>query len=186
MELHKQVCEWCHGEFVLCRACFRGHRYCSGPCRQQGRQTQVCLARQRYGRTDKGRQNNRERQCRLRVRRCLEDARLEGRERPKVTDQTSPLQDPQPNMDSAREWTVATRPQRTRAGANPTCWSECGPGPALASEDRCQRCGREGVVVRVPPGWVRRGHQFVAPTRRRWDGRIGRQGKGGGGADGAS
>ncbi len=62
-------CHWCGRLFWLCSACDRGHRYCGPNCRQLGRQRSLRRARLKYARSSQGRENNRARQRRHRLRR---------------------------------------------------------------------------------------------------------------------
>jgi hypothetical protein len=51
-------CGWCHLIFYLCRSCWRGHRYCSDPCRLAAKRKQRCEAQRRYRQTAKGKKTH--------------------------------------------------------------------------------------------------------------------------------
>ncbi len=67
--LRAVVCNWepCGEEFFLCSGCDRGQRYCSDECRDAARTRSKCLARVTYATSEKGIENNRERQRRFRA-----------------------------------------------------------------------------------------------------------------------
>lgn len=158
MELYQQQCRWCGEGFVVCRACFRGQRYCGQACRTAGRDEQVRAARQRYRAKEQARQNNRARQSRLRIRRCLQQMEQLGLQRAKVTDQASPTLQTCRRLESTRQQTPLASPEPTDSTAGG--WQ--GSGLILSGMGQCQRCGHRGVMWRVPAGWVRRRHQFVS------------------------
>lgn len=41
-------CPTCQIHFIICRSCFRGHKYCSGSCRDFGYQQKTKLAKKKY------------------------------------------------------------------------------------------------------------------------------------------
>src|SRR5579864_7101431 len=41
-------CKTCSAKFYLCKSCYRGHRYCSGPCRRSGYEESRRIARKKY------------------------------------------------------------------------------------------------------------------------------------------
>jgi hypothetical protein len=51
----------CERRFLVCSACFRGHRYCSRECALVGRAESVRRARQKYAGSAQGRANHRDR-----------------------------------------------------------------------------------------------------------------------------
>ncbi len=55
--------------FFICRSCYRGQRYCSGPCRQTARREQRRAANRRHQQSDEGRLDHRDRQRAYRQRR---------------------------------------------------------------------------------------------------------------------
>lgn len=54
--------------FTICQRCFRGQSYCSGKCRQLGRQKIVRSAGLKYSQTQAGRESHRKRQRKYRTR----------------------------------------------------------------------------------------------------------------------
>ncbi len=82
-------CKRCDRCFNLCRSCDRGQRYCSDDCRYHGHQKILQKARRKYANSEKGKQNNRERQRRWRKRMLLKLNCLEK----KVTDPSSQQSD---------------------------------------------------------------------------------------------
>ena len=77
--LRLRACQWCWQPFVLCRACDRGHVYCSLPCRHAGRARSLRAAGRRHQQSPEGRLDHRDHQRAYRAR-C----------RARVTHQTSP------------------------------------------------------------------------------------------------
>ncbi|MFQ5342705.1 MAG: hypothetical protein ACE5F6_14275 [Anaerolineae bacterium] len=61
-------CARCHRQVAICTLCDRGHRYCSGHCRQQQRVANVREAVRRYQRTPHGARGNAARQKQWRMR----------------------------------------------------------------------------------------------------------------------
>lgn len=159
MDLYEQVCRWCNAAFVICKACFRGQRYCSAACQQASRQKQLEAARRRYESGSRGRQSNRARQGRFRIRRCLEELDRDGAKLAKVTDRSShpPEHDPKLPADPRRTAPESANGLRAALVRGPE-----GRAAGLGL-GRCQCCGSEGIVLRVPAGWVRRRHRFMPP-----------------------
>ena len=56
--------------FFICRPCYRGQRYCSGPCRQTARREQRRAANRRHQQSAEGRLDHRDRQRAYRQRRA--------------------------------------------------------------------------------------------------------------------
>ena len=54
-------CLACGSEFVICRHCYRGHRYCSSGCRDHGYERARKKARQRYAKTIEAKADHRDR-----------------------------------------------------------------------------------------------------------------------------
>jgi len=73
----RYLCAACRAAVLICSRCDRGHRYCTGGCAQQARQTSLRAAGQRYQASHRGRCAHAERQRRY-------------RERHKVTHHASP------------------------------------------------------------------------------------------------
>ena len=61
-------CARCHCPVILCRACDRGHVYCTNGCAQQARKDSLQRAGARYRASRRGRLNNALRQRRFRAR----------------------------------------------------------------------------------------------------------------------
>lgn len=59
----------CRVLFFICRSCYRGQRYCSGPCRRTARREQRRAANRRHQQSDEGRLDHRDRQRAYRQRR---------------------------------------------------------------------------------------------------------------------
>lgn len=53
--LKKIQCKRCGLIFYMCRSCWRGHVYCSDPCRVAARLEKQRAAQRKYRQTDKGR-----------------------------------------------------------------------------------------------------------------------------------
>ena len=58
MLLKKISCRWCGFIFYMCRSCFRGHAYCSDPCRTAAKQKKHCKVQRKYRGTDKGKKTH--------------------------------------------------------------------------------------------------------------------------------
>jgi len=69
LELREVTCNWrpCGNVLYMCAGCDRGRRYCSDACRDASRRHNQRRARRKYARSDRGRENNCERQRRWRV-----------------------------------------------------------------------------------------------------------------------
>ena len=65
--LKKIQCRRCGLIFYLCRSCWRGHAYCSDPCRQAARKENRRAAQRRYRQTEKGREAHRQGERRRRM-----------------------------------------------------------------------------------------------------------------------
>jgi hypothetical protein len=166
MELREVWCRWpaCGRWFCLCRACDRGHRYCSDLCRALGAEASKRKARRTYAKSKKGRKNNRKRQQRHRdrkrevlerLRRSSNDAQSK-KTSPRVTDRTSQavldalewLNAKKENLPNSAQILVvragrAEGEQRVSTVAKRS--SEPGQCGTFAC---CHRCGRPGRVVR--------------------------------------
>lgn len=98
--------------FFICRSCYRGQRYCSGPCRQTARRAQRRAANRRHQQSNEGRLDHRDRQRAYRQRRIA-----------RVTDQGSA-----PGLDSG---SIAPQPDPTgrtarRLARRRVCCIVCG------------------------------------------------------------
>ena len=140
--LRKVTCR-CSVVFYLCSACDRGHRYCSRACRQAARRSSLRRAQRKYARSERGRQNNRERARRFRKRhgsRCRarhkstqsERHRRNNQDRPRLSQQlygrwgrTSKKRNGSPFSSQAKcallvVWHLCSRPlQLAVAGLSP-------------------------------------------------------------------
>ncbi len=160
MEVFELCCRRCGEAFVLCRSCYRGHAYCTRSCRETTSREQKRSTRQRYARTTRGRRKNRERQRRFRSRRREQARQAQG-----VTDPSS--SGGSDRRSSGSQATVPVERVPTEPGR---CRMFRGTGsrPAAGARPcRCRLCGREGRLVVVPRGWLRRCRSFVAPDRDR-------------------
>ena len=62
------VCRHCGEHFTLCRSCWRGQRYCTPTCQQEGYRLRRKAATKRYETSPTGRHHHSERQRRYRRR----------------------------------------------------------------------------------------------------------------------
>ena len=72
------VCQCCDKYFVICKSCYRGHKYCSLDCKLTGYESRRKTARQKFENTFEEKLDHADRQARY-------------RERQKVTDKSSKL-----------------------------------------------------------------------------------------------
>ena len=110
LRFHERRCHaaGCGVLFYICRSCYRGQRYCGGPCRQMARCAQRRMANRRHQQSDDGRLDHRDRQRAYRQRR-----------RARVTDQGSA-----PAFDSG---SIAPQPDPTgRNARRRVCCIVCG------------------------------------------------------------
>ena len=147
-------CKRCNRLFHLCRSCDRGQSYCSDACREGSRQERVERARRKYARSEKGKQNNRDRQRRFRKRKSLKFQCLNKR----VTD---------PSSQGALAVVCLRRERAGRVGPRDVFGEKrahsAGVGSRISRENRpetdpetddsetiacCHVCGRPGVVFR--------------------------------------
>jgi hypothetical protein len=151
-------CPWlaCGRRYCLCRACDRGHRYCSDRCRIWGTQARKRRARRKYEKTEKGRENNRKRQQRHRERQRLAASGDPAKElSPDVTDRSS-----QGAVDGF-EWgnehenrpnhaqILVARAQRAAVEQRDSKVAHAPSEPERrGASEYCHRCGRPGRVVR--------------------------------------
>ena len=61
----------CGALFFICRPCYRGQRYCSGPCRERTRRQQRRSANRRHQQSPEGRLDHRDRQRAYRLRKVI-------------------------------------------------------------------------------------------------------------------
>lgn len=88
------VCQCCDKYFVICKSCYRGHKYCSLDCKLTGYESRRKTARQKFENTFEEKLDHADRQARY-------------RERQKVTDKSSKLNIKNVNLHSLRH-TYAT------------------------------------------------------------------------------
>lgn len=62
-------CSNCMSRFVICKSCYRGHRYCSLECRDRGYAEARKRARRKYAQTAEARLDHRDRNRLYRLRR---------------------------------------------------------------------------------------------------------------------
>jgi hypothetical protein len=135
--LRVRACRWCQRLFFPCRACDRGHAYCSPSCRRAGRVQSLRAAGRRYQASPEGRLEHRDRQRAYRAR-C----------RLRVTHQASTLAESSAILGAPQRPRVPpTDPPRGHAEVLPCR----GRAPGGAARPRCELCGRPG---RVEPGGV--------------------------------
>lgn len=67
----EKVCPICEMNFRYCEHCWRGHKYCSPGCSQEGRKKNRRASEKRYAATAKGRESRRRRQKNFRIRNIL-------------------------------------------------------------------------------------------------------------------
>ena len=145
-----RACRWCWQPFVLCRACDRGHVYCSLPCRHAGRARSLRAAGRRHQQSPEGRLDHRDHQRAYRAR-C----------RARVTHQTSPAAASCGTLPACpppmpMEGLDGGEPGGSDAPHSPDSSPDRGP--------RCACCGRRGRFLRWAEAHARRG--------RRWGPRI--------------
>ena len=63
---HSVVCPICSTQFVICRSCFRGHRYCCHDCRDHGYREARRRARRKYSQSTEARLDHCDRNRRYR------------------------------------------------------------------------------------------------------------------------
>ena len=129
------VCKRCCSQVVICRACDRGHQYCSRFCSEQARCENQRAARCRYAETQRGRETARKRQ------RCFRLARAD-RERAAATQEAeeTALEDGSSTVLSpVRGKTVTDHPSgEPRMPLMGVSMALTGRSPPL----RCVGCGR--------------------------------------------
>lgn len=81
------VCQCCEKYFVICKSCYRGHKYCSHSCKSKGYEATRKTARQKFENSFEAKLDHADRQARY-------------RERQKVTDKSSSLKIKNVNMHS--------------------------------------------------------------------------------------
>jgi len=77
-EIYELTCRVCGAMFYVHRSCYRGHAYCSKPCRHTGRRRTACSSQRTYRHSEEGRLDHRDTERARRARRCLPDAGCVG------------------------------------------------------------------------------------------------------------
>ena len=88
----------CGRVFIICRSCYRGHRYCSEPCRKRARLQQTRAANRRHQSSPEGRRDHCDAQRRYRQR-CRARSIPRPAQEESVTDQCSLLNLSPPSSD---------------------------------------------------------------------------------------
>lgn len=165
MPSHRQRrCAFCKQVFFLCRPCDRGHRYCTPPCRLQGRRLVLRRARARHQKSPLGRLDHRDRQRayrdRQRQRRVMDlsspahsgsaklgpvgPTSLPAERTPHVAPCSTPLDlptvlGPAPAVSASAASSPAVRPTLPQASLGLPQPQQL---PEPPSQARCARCGR--------------------------------------------
>ena len=124
----------------MCRACYRGHRYCSLECRRAARTASKRRARAKYQATKRGKRNHQLAQNRL---------RQDQADKKNVTDQSSNSLEPRGKLPGDEPESTFLAGGATAASASMAVEGSGSPvAVALAPEGkrRCCRCGQEGIV----------------------------------------
>jgi hypothetical protein len=84
------LCQSCGIPFLICKKDYRGHRYCSTSCRQQGSKKRQQKAQRKYAKSKKGQISNARRQAKYRKRQNSNKANSNylDLKKNKVTDQS--------------------------------------------------------------------------------------------------
>lgn len=127
-------CGDCGALFYLCRACYRGHRYCYDGCRRRARGRQVGRANRRYRQSLEGRLGalDRKRRQRAREQARRREVTHQGSGRVRASESVPPTP---PTPRSEPEVTEADKERPTDA-IPPHA------GPTHRPPLRCARCGR--------------------------------------------
>jgi hypothetical protein len=95
----KKNCVSCRQDFVICKSCYRGHRYCSADCRALGYRQHKANSRKKYDSSAEAKADHRDRQREFRKRKKTQ--RQVTKSRSSVTDQTSILKKSNIDLHSA-------------------------------------------------------------------------------------
>ena len=147
-----RACRWCGQPFCLCRACDRGHAYCSHPCRRASRTQSLRAAGRRHQQSPEGRLDHRDRQRAYRA-----------RYRARVTHQTSPAAVVCGTLPACPPPT----PMPGLAGGGPG-GSDAPDSPDSVPDrrPRCAGCGRRGTFLRWREAHAPRGVRAGPRDRR--------------------
>ena len=66
-------CKHCCNTFVICKSCYRGHKYCSSNCRKFGYEESRKKARVKYDQSEEAKLDHRDRSRRHRMRKSVTD-----------------------------------------------------------------------------------------------------------------
>jgi hypothetical protein len=132
--LRERRCSYCGRLFALCRACDRGHRYCSVFCRLQGQRAVRRRATKRYRASQEARDDHRDRE---RGRRA--NARAVGHQGSEIE-----------RVDDTMETPTAASPTTTSVETAQRAAQE---HHAHLSLSRCAVCGRDSAWLQrqLPP-----------------------------------
>lgn len=152
MESRSRKCRRCGTRFVICRSCYRGHRYCSSECSCASRVESVRSARRRYRASPEGREDHRDRERERRKRRRVGD---HSRENLRTETQAAPCPREVSHARTSNESQTSTAPrwrlhsihgvrQVSRRGRNPGASKPalCLVPPSSRSGGGCVVCGR--------------------------------------------
>ena len=131
------ACRLCRRPFFICPACYRGHAYCSPPCRREGRARSLRAARRKLRQSPEGRLDHCDRQRAYRARRRA-GVTHQGRELPPACGSLSPRPPATPPAGLAPSGPGGSDAQR-RVQA-----------PRAEAAPRCLVCGRRSEFVQ----WV--------------------------------
>lgn len=70
------ICKCCEKYFVVCKSCYRGHRYCSDSCKTTGYEVRRQNARQKFENSFEAKLDHADRQARYRQRKKVTDKTL--------------------------------------------------------------------------------------------------------------
>lgn len=144
-------CGDCGALFHLCRACYRGQRYCYDGCRRKARRRQERGANKRYRRSPEGRDgaNDRKREQRTRDRERRAAVTHQG-SAPPVASESVPTPPPTPRIEPE----VVLADKESLPDATPP--TPPSPRPPAPHPLQCRRCGLTSPwIIHRPP---RRAH----------------------------
>lgn len=138
------VCGWCQARILLCSRCDRGKRYCCDDCREKGRTRSDRKASQKYARSERGRESNRQRQSRFRARHPEKSRRRRN----------ASVFPPAEDCDELGPCQEAIPPPMELVAAIPAarrepCGAVSGNTGEIPERGHCHGCGREGLVIRA-------------------------------------
>lgn len=177
--LRLERCGHCAKLFPICRRCYRGHAYCSEPCREAARAAQVRAARAAHRQSAAGRADHRDHNRALRLRKRAGDTTPvsdQGSAEVALAGSVCPPQVPRASMSDA----PAARGRSPDVAATLALLFTT-PTVVLVDVVRspapitcCAVCARPGVVVSRWPSRRRPRHRRDGPRQSRH--RVGRGG----------